>query len=100
MLAGKAARNWVIGCIAAAQRGRSPIHTPLGSQLTLAAAVRITTRRRVKTPSSRLQPISRIGTPARMKAAAFQPAKMLATPRTTYQIQSAQVLDQALVTAG
>ena len=50
MFTGKAARNWVTGIKASAQRGRRPTHTPIGTQIRLDSKVRITTRASVTPP--------------------------------------------------
>ena len=49
-LAGKAARNWAIGCTRSVQTGRRPIQTPIGTQIRLAMAISTSTRIRVKAP--------------------------------------------------
>ncbi len=49
-LAGKAARNWAIGCRRSAQAGLSPIQTPIGTQMTVVSAISTTTRARVARP--------------------------------------------------
>jgi hypothetical protein len=46
-LTGKAARNCASGCTASAMRGRRPIQTLSGTQITLASAIRTTTRSNV-----------------------------------------------------
>ena len=43
-LAGKAARNCTIGWARSAMRGRSPIHTPIGTQISEAIAISTSTR--------------------------------------------------------
>ncbi len=62
-LAGKAARNWAKGWIRSVQAGRSPIQTPIGTQIRLAAAISTRTRIRVRAPSPatfRASPIARV----------------------------------------
>ena len=49
-LAGKAARNCATGCTRSAQRGRSPIQTPIGTQIRLARAISTSTRSSVSRP--------------------------------------------------
>ncbi len=46
-LAGKAARNWATGWMRCDQAGRSPIHTPIGTQIRLAMAISTRTRNSV-----------------------------------------------------
>jgi hypothetical protein len=50
-LAGKAARNCATGCTRWAAQGRSPIHTPIGTQIALAMAMSTTTRASVNRPN-------------------------------------------------
>ncbi len=49
-LAGKAARNWAKGWTRSVHAGLSPIHTPIGTQITLAMAISTSTRSKVSTP--------------------------------------------------
>ena len=49
-LAGNAARNCASGWTRSATAGLSPIHTPMGTQIRLATAIKITTRRSVAKP--------------------------------------------------
>ena len=48
-LAGNAARNCASGCTRSAAHGRSPIQTPIGTQITLAMAISTMTRASVRT---------------------------------------------------
>ena len=83
--AGKAASNCAIGCTMLAARGRSPTHTPIGTQTRLASAISTATRSSVRSPSSMTRPISAGCTSPRTNRVVFHSAASPTSPSSAYQ---------------